>query len=90
MLPLAPCVDGDVVPVHPLEAVRTGAGASCDLLAGTTTEEFNMVFALLGGAVDDDCSRPGAAGDGAVSRGRAVPTGTPCQATRQRTSWARR
>jgi para-nitrobenzyl esterase len=53
MLPLAPCVDGDIVPIDPLEAVRTGAGASKDLLAGTTTEEFNMVFALMGGEIDD-------------------------------------
>ena len=53
MLPLAPCVDGDIVPLDPLGAVRGGAGASKDLLAGTTTEEFNMVFALLGGDIDD-------------------------------------
>ena len=56
MLPLAPCVDGDLIPCDPLDAVRTGAGASCDLLTGTTTEEFNMVFALSGGAVDDDAA----------------------------------
>jgi para-nitrobenzyl esterase len=53
MLPLAPSVDGDLVPCNPLEAVRRGAGNSCDLLAGTTTEEFNMVFSLLGSAIDD-------------------------------------
>ena len=53
MLPLAPRVDGDVVPCDPLAAVRRGAGASNDLMAGTTTEEFNMVFALLGGDIDD-------------------------------------
>ncbi len=56
MLPLAPSVDGDLIPCSPLEAVRAGVGASCDLLAGTTTEEFNMVFTLLGGAVDDDAA----------------------------------
>jgi para-nitrobenzyl esterase len=56
MLPLAPCVDGDVVPCDPLEAVRTGAGTPCDLLTGTTTEEFNMVFSLLAGAIDDDAA----------------------------------
>ena len=54
MLPLAPCVDGDIVPAAPVEAVRAGSGVSRDLLAGTTTEEFNMVFALLGGATDDE------------------------------------
>jgi para-nitrobenzyl esterase len=52
MLPLAPSVDGDLVPNDPIEAVRGGAGASKDLLAGTTTEEFNMVFGLLGGDID--------------------------------------
>ncbi len=56
MLPLAPCVDGDVVPCDPIEAVRMGAGTSCDLLTGTTTEEFNMVFALLRSASDDDAA----------------------------------
>ena len=53
MLPLAPCVDGDIVPCDPLEAVRSGSGSSSDLLAGTTTEEFNMVLALLAGDMDD-------------------------------------
>ena len=56
MLPLAPCVDGDLIPCDPLDAVRAGAGTSCDLLTGTTTEEFNMVFALSGSAVDDDAA----------------------------------
>ncbi len=53
MLPLAPCVDGEIVPLDPLDAVRAGASASKDLLAGTTTEEFNMVFALMGGDIDE-------------------------------------
>ena len=53
MLPLAPCVDGDIVPLDPLEAVRKGAAVSKDLLAGTTTEEFNMVFALMGADIDE-------------------------------------
>jgi para-nitrobenzyl esterase len=54
ILPLTPYVDGDVVPLDPLEAIRSGAGGSCDLLAGTTTEEFNMVVSLMGGTVEDD------------------------------------
>jgi para-nitrobenzyl esterase len=56
MLPLAPSVDWDIVPCDPLEAVRSGAGASCDLLTGTTTEEFNMVFSLLGSDTDGDAA----------------------------------
>ncbi len=56
MLPLAPFVDGDLVPCEPIEAARTGIGASGDLMAGTTTQEFNMVFALLGGGIDDEAA----------------------------------
>ncbi len=56
MLPLAPCVDRDIIPCDPLDAVRAGAGTSCDLLTGTTTEEFNMVFGLSASAVDDDAA----------------------------------
>ena len=54
MLPLTPLVDGDLVPVPPSSAVRSGAGGSVDLLAGTTTEEFNMVASLMAGAIDDE------------------------------------
>ena len=53
LMPLVPSVDGDIVPLDPLDAVRTGAGAAKDLLAGTTTQEFNMVFALMGGDIDE-------------------------------------
>ncbi len=66
-----------------------GVGASCDLLAGTTTEEFNMVFALLGGDIDDAAADRALTGDGAVCRGRgsyreSLPDNT------AGTSWARR
>ena len=56
MLPLTPLVDGDLVPVPPLSAVRSGAGGSFDLLAGTTTEEFNMVASLMAGAMDEEAA----------------------------------
>ncbi len=53
MLPLTPLVDGDLVPASPLAAVCSGTGGSCDLLTGTTTEEFNMVATLTAGAMDE-------------------------------------
>jgi para-nitrobenzyl esterase len=81
MLPLAPCVDGDIVPLDPLGAVRGGAAASKDLLAGTTTEEFNMVFDLLGGdidaaAADQALQQAGLSAEGALAYRTARPGGT--------------
>jgi para-nitrobenzyl esterase len=82
MLPLAPCVDGDIVPCDPLAAIRTGAGSSHDLMAGTTTEEFNMVFALLGGDTDDAAAdralrETGLSAEGARSYRDSLPGSTP-------------
>ena len=47
----APVVDGDVVPVRPIDAVAAGAGGGVDLLAGANTDEYNF-FAVPTGAVD--------------------------------------
>ncbi len=46
-----PVVGDDVLPVHPLAALRAGAGRDVDLLIGTTEDEANSWFApyrLLG------------------------------------------
>ncbi|HEX6344402.1 carboxylesterase/lipase family protein [Umezawaea sp.] len=46
-----PVVGDDVLPVHPLDALRAGAGREVDLLIGTTEDEANSWFApyrLLG------------------------------------------
>lgn len=45
-LPFRPVVDGVVVPVPPLDAVRAGAAADIPLLTGTTTDEWNL-FAVM-------------------------------------------
>lgn len=41
-----PAVDGDVIPEHPLDALRRGAAAHIPLLTGTTLEEWKL-FRLL-------------------------------------------
>lgn len=45
-LAFQPVVDGDVIPVQPLLAVRDGASAEVDLVIGTTLEEMRL-FPLL-------------------------------------------
>ena len=45
-----PVVDGDVVPMHPLAALRAGTGAGVPLLTGTNTEEFRLFFVPTGTA----------------------------------------
>ncbi|HUC37519.1 MAG TPA: carboxylesterase/lipase family protein [Acidimicrobiales bacterium] len=42
MLPLTPVIDGAVLPVHPLTALREGASAEVPLLIGTNRDEFKF------------------------------------------------
>ncbi len=53
LLRLGPCVDGELIPSSPIDAVRAGAGADIDMLLGTTEQEFNLVAAGAGGTVDE-------------------------------------
>ncbi|MEV4310311.1 carboxylesterase family protein [Nonomuraea sp. NPDC049624] len=46
LLPAAPVVDGDLLAVHPVEAVRTGAAARVPLLVTTTAEEARLFTAI--------------------------------------------
>jgi len=39
-----PVIDGDVLPVHPLEALAAGQGSDVTLMAGTNSEEFRLFF----------------------------------------------
>ncbi|MEJ2575654.1 MAG: carboxylesterase family protein [Gammaproteobacteria bacterium] len=43
-----PVYGDDVLPRHPLEALRQGAGADIDLLIGTNREEMNLYFVPSG------------------------------------------
>jgi para-nitrobenzyl esterase len=46
LLPFQPLVDGDVLPVAPLDAVRGGSARGVALLAGTTRDEWRL-FGML-------------------------------------------
>lgn len=43
-----PVVDGDLLPVHPLAAIRGGAGQDVPLLTGTNAEEFRLFLVPSG------------------------------------------
>jgi para-nitrobenzyl esterase len=59
-LPFRPTVDGDVLPVAPLDALRSGAASGIDLLTGTNRDEmqlFRLVALLAGAPADLDDAR---------------------------------
>lgn len=51
--PFKPVIDGDLVTMQPVDAVRTGAGDDVDLLLGTNTDEANLYSVPLGEPGDD-------------------------------------
>ncbi|GGN08896.1 carboxylic ester hydrolase [Lentzea pudingi] len=48
MIPFAPVVDGDVLPVTPWEALKSGAARDVELLAGHTVHEQRLLSVLEG------------------------------------------
>lgn len=60
ILPFTPVLDGDVFPVHPLEAIRDGSAADVDLVAGTNAHEFTL-FTVAAGVTDTTDERLGRA-----------------------------
>jgi para-nitrobenzyl esterase len=60
ILPFTPVLDGDVFPVHPLDAVRGGSAADVDLIAGTNAHEFTL-FTVAAGVTDTTDERLGRA-----------------------------
>jgi para-nitrobenzyl esterase len=46
-----PVIDGEVLPVHPLAAITSGAGAQVPLLIGTNADEFRF-FLMPPGTID--------------------------------------
>ncbi|MEV1002487.1 carboxylesterase family protein [Nonomuraea sp. NPDC050202] len=46
LLPVAPVVDGDLLAVHPVDAIRAGAAAPVPLLVTTTAEETRLFTAI--------------------------------------------
>jgi para-nitrobenzyl esterase len=59
-LPFIPVVDGDLIPVRPLDAIAAGAGSGVCLLTGTNADEFRLFLVPngLAGLLDE----PGLAG----------------------------
>jgi carboxylesterase 2/para-nitrobenzyl esterase len=46
-----PVIDGDVIPVRPIDAIVGGAGGGSDLMVGTNTDE-HRVFLVPGGVIN--------------------------------------
>lgn len=53
MLPFTPVTGDDVLPEHPLTAIRNGAGSGIDLVVGASREEYNLAM-IPSGAYDAD------------------------------------
>ncbi|MGW2285959.1 carboxylesterase/lipase family protein [Streptomyces phaeochromogenes] len=56
LIPVAPVVDGDVLPAAPWEALASGAGRDVELVVGHTRDEFRLMMLLRGltGEVTED------------------------------------
>ncbi|KAH7232185.1 Alpha/Beta hydrolase protein [Fusarium redolens] len=50
-LPWAPIIDGDILPEHPIDAIRAGVAADIDLVVGSNTEETRL-FLVSDGSID--------------------------------------
>ncbi|PNP85299.1 hypothetical protein FNYG_01358 [Fusarium nygamai] len=50
-IPWAPTIDGNIIPVHPIDAIRAGASTDIDLLIGSNTEETRL-FLVPDGSID--------------------------------------
>jgi para-nitrobenzyl esterase len=50
-LPWQPVVDGETVPVRPVDGVAAGASRDVDVIAGSNTEDWKM-FRVLGGDIE--------------------------------------
>ena len=48
LLTFMPVRDGDILPESPIDAIRHGASSSVEMLAGTTSQELNLEYALSG------------------------------------------
>jgi para-nitrobenzyl esterase len=70
VLPFGPVLDGDVLPVHPLEALAGGAAAGVRLLAGSNREEIRQILVPTGAidAISEPALPAGAAAFGASDK----------------------
>ena len=74
LMPLEPVVDGELIPVPPLEAVAAGAAAGVDLLIGSNSDEFRLYLTPSGllDLVPEELVRKNAAGYGLDDPERAL------------------
>ena len=66
LLPFGPSPDGDLLPATPIERIAAGAGAAVPVLAGNTSQEFNITASRSAGDLDqtvllDTLAAPGPA-----------------------------
>src|SRR5580693_2925807 len=52
LLPFGPSPDGDLLPATPIERIAAGAGAAVPVLAGNTSQEFNITASRSAGDLD--------------------------------------
>jgi para-nitrobenzyl esterase len=67
-IPVAPVVDGEVLPVAPWEALASGAGRDVELVVGHTRHEYRL-FMALGGTLGEVTEEQAAAALGAFAPG---------------------
>ncbi|MFC9285253.1 carboxylesterase/lipase family protein [Streptomyces sp. NPDC057052] len=48
LMPFEPVVDGDLLPLPPIEAIAAGAGSDVDVLIGTNSDEFRLFLVPTG------------------------------------------
>ncbi|MFE9682037.1 carboxylesterase/lipase family protein [Streptomyces sp. NPDC006285] len=48
LMPFEPVVDGDLLPLPPIEAIAAGAGSDVDILIGTNSDEFRLFLVPTG------------------------------------------
>lgn len=51
MMPWQPVIDGEIIPARPIDRIAAGAGASIDLMVGTTSDEWRL-FLAPGGTIE--------------------------------------
>jgi hypothetical protein len=84
LLPIGPSPDGGLLPATPIERIAAGAGAAVPVLAGNTSQEFNIAASRSAGDLDQTVlpdalaalGLPPAAARDHVPQGSRAPTGT--------------
>jgi para-nitrobenzyl esterase len=95
LLPFGPSPDGDLLPATPIERIAAGAGAAVPVLAGNTSQEFNITASRSAGDLDQTVlldalaalGLPPAAAPDHVPQGSRAPTCTSFAGSAPGTAW---